>query len=446
MGSTLAELSTLSHGDDNPAVTSSYPTVARAAWASLVGTAIEWYDFYLFVFCSALVFPRVFFPTSDPTTALLASTGTLVIGFVARPLGAMIFGHYGDTRGRKVALVITIVGMGLCTFLIGLVPGYSTVGVVGAELIIFLRLCQGIAFGGEWGGAVLMAVENSGAERRGWYGVFSQVGNPIGFFAAAGIMRLTVAATSEQDFLQWGWRVGFLVSIILVAVGFYIRLTIGETRDFKIANARHSLADALPIKELFLQHWQRLLLCLLLQSGLIFGSYVLITYGQGYAQRVIGTPASWLFTAGMVSAGINIVLLLLLSRLSDRIGRKAVYAFGLLMYVLVAAPFYYLLSLNVLWAVIAANALVWIAQAGTTAVQSSYLSELFPVQIRYSGISISYQLSTVVIGIPVSFAPVLLMSHFGSIYVVAAFSAVGGLVGLIALLLLPETRHASHSA
>jgi MFS family permease len=417
--------------------------VARAAWASLIGTAVEWYDFYLFVFCSALVFPRVFFPASDPTTALLASTGTLVIGFIARPLGAIIFGHYGDTRGRKVALVVTIIGMGLCTFLIGLVPGYSTAGVYGAALLIFLRLFQGVAFGGEWGGAVLMAVENSGAERRGWYGVFSQVGNPIGFFAASGIMQLTVAATSEKDFLQWGWRVGFLASLVLVAVGLYIRLSVGETRDFKIANTRKSLSDAMPLKELFREHWRRLVLCLLAQSGLIFGSYMLITYGQGYAQRVIGIPASWLFTAGMISAGINIVALLLLSRLSDRIGRKPVYAFGLLMYVLVAVPFYFLLGLNVLWAVIMANALVWIAQAGTTAVQSSYLSELFPVEVRYSGISISYQLSTVVIGIPVSFAPVLLMSHFGSIYVVAGFSAIGGLIGLIALLSLPETRFKS---
>jgi MFS transporter, MHS family, shikimate and dehydroshikimate transport protein len=414
--------------------------LGRASLASLVGTTVEWYDFYLYVFCSALVFPKVFFSASDPATAYLGSIGTFVIAFVARPIGAFAFGHFGDTRGRKVALVVTLIAMGVITFLIGLVPSYDAWGYWSVVALIILRLLQGIFFGGEWGGAVLMTIENAPPRRRGWYGAFSQIGNPLGFFVASGVMQAIVLATSLEDFLRWGWRIAFFSSALLVFIGLWVRLQVTETRDFQNMNARKTIREALPIKLLFSHYWKPMLLCLLLQSGLIFGSYILIAYGANYSQRVLGLPANWTFIAGLVAAGLTIPALMLLASLSDRIGRKPIYLFGLLAYVVVPFPFYWLLETKTLFGVILANTIVWaLAQAGTTAVQSSFLAELFPTEVRYSAISVSYQLSTAVLGIPVSFIPILVMGYFGSIYAVATVSSIGGLIGLLALWPLPET-------
>ena len=414
------------------------PTIGRAAFSSLIGTTIEWYDFYLFVFCSALVFSKVFFANTDPVSGYIGSVGTLVAAFVSRPLGGILFGHFGDTKGRKIALVVTLVGMGIVTCAIGFIPGYASWGYWAVTALIGLRLLQGIFFGGEWGGAVLMTIENSPAQKRGWYGVFSQVGNPLGFFLASGVMQLIVLMTSLDDFLRWGWRIAFFASALLVLVGLYVRLMVTETRDFEKLSKRKT--QSLPIKTLFIQYWRPLLLCLILQSGLLFGSYILIVYGANYTQRVLGLPANWNFIAGLVAAVANIVALLIMARLSDSIGRKPIYMFGLLMYAIVPFPFFWLLQMKTLAAVILANTLVWmLAQAGTTAVQSSFLAELFPTEVRYSAISIAYQLSTVIIGIPVSFLPVWVMGHFGSIYAVAVSASIGGLLGLIALIPLPET-------
>lgn len=416
------------------------PAIGRAAFASLVGTTIEWYDFYLFVFCSALVFSKIFFAASDPVSGYIGSIGTMVAAFVSRPLGGILFGHFGDTRGRKIALIITLIGMGVVTCAIGLIPGYASWGYWSVAALVGLRLLQGIFFGGEWGGAVLMTVENAPPQQRGWYGVFSQIGNPLGFFLASGVMQLTVLATSLDDFLRWGWRIAFFASALLVIVGLYVRMMVTETRDFANLSKRKTLRDALPIRALVTRHWRQLLLCLVLQAGLLFGSYILIVYGANYSQRVLGLPANWNFIAGLVAAAANIVALMIMARLSDRIGRKPIYMFGLLMYAILPFVFFWLLELKTLTAVILANTLVWmLAQAGTTAVQSSFLAELFPTEMRYSAISISYQLSTVVIGIPVSFLPVWVMSQFGSIYAVAAAAAIGGVLGLIALIPLPET-------
>jgi MHS family shikimate/dehydroshikimate transporter-like MFS transporter len=420
--------------------TESTPAIRRAAFASLIGTTVEWYDFYLFVFCSALVFSKIFFAATDPVSGYIGSVGTLVAAFVSRPLGGIVFGHFGDTKGRKIALIVTLIGMGVVTCAIGLIPGYASWGYWSVAALVGLRLLQGIFFGGEWGGAVLMTVENSPARQRGWYGVFSQVGNPLGFFLASGMMQSIVLLTSLDDFLRWGWRWAFFASALLVLIGLYVRLMVTETRDFKNLAKNRTRRDKIPVVQLVAQYWRPLLLCMILQAGLLFGSYILIVYGANYSQRVLGLPANWNFIAGLVAAVANIVALLLMAGLSDRIGRKPIYMFGLLMYVLVPYPFFWLLGMKTLTGVILANTLVWmLAQAGTTAVQSSFLAELFPTEVRYSGISISYQLSTVVIGIPVSFLPVWVMSHFGSIYAVAAAASVGGLLGLLALIPLPET-------
>ncbi len=415
--------------------------LSAAAFASLVGTTVEWYDFYLYVFCSALVFPKIFFPASDPVTAYVGSMGTLVVAFLARPIGALAFGHFGDTRGRKVALVVTLLAMGMVTFLIGLVPGYSSWGYWSVLALVFLRLLQGIFFGGEWGGAVLMTIENAPPRRRGWYGVFSQVGNPLGFFAASGVLQLIVVSTSPEAFLAWGWRIAFFASALLVLVGLWVRLRVTETRDFTNLARRATVREAFPLGLLFTRHLRPIVLCLLLQSGLTFGSYVLITYGAGYTQRVLGLPASWLFIAGMVAAAVNIPALLTLAWLSDRIGRKPIYAFRSVRLCLAAV--------RVLLASRLQNArrgdprehaglVPWSGRDDRRAIElpRRTVSHRGPLQRHLRVLSVgqrgdrhSGELHS---GIHHE-------SKFGTIYAVAAFGALGGVIGLLALIGLPET-------
>ncbi|HWK68263.1 MAG TPA: MFS transporter [Rhizobiaceae bacterium] len=420
----------------------------RVASASLIGTAIEWYDFFLFGICAALVFPHVFFPTSEPTTALLASFATFGVAFLARPLGAVFFGHFGDTVGRKTALVTTLLLMGVATFMIGLVPGYETAGVWGPLMLVLLRLCQGVAIGGEWGGAALMAIEHSPDGKRGFYGVFSQIGNPIGFFLCNAVLQVVIFLTSEEAFLQWGWRIGFLMSGVLVAFGLYVRLSVTESKVFLEAKkAAGKTQKGIPLAALFRDHWQVLSLTVLLQAAFSFGAYALISFYGAYTQGTLGLPASWVLISGMCGAVACVPAYFFFAHLSDRIGRKAVYVIGLLGWLVIAFPFYWLINTQTLTGMIVASVLAWsVGHAGTYAVQSSYLAEAFPTSIRYTGVSISYQLASVIFSAPASFIAVGLFASFGTIYAVSAFVAAGALLSLLSLLSLRETYKSDLSA
>ncbi|MDQ8730864.1 MFS transporter [Bradyrhizobium sp. LHD-71] len=420
----------------------------RVASASLIGTAIEWYDFFLFGICAALVFPRVFFPTSEPTTALLVSFATFGVAFLARPLGAVFFGHFGDTVGRKAALVTTLLLMGIATFLIGLVPGYATAGVWGPLMLVVLRLCQGVAIGGEWGGAALMAIEHSPEGKRGFYGVFSQIGNPIGFFLCNAVLQVVIFLTSEQAFLDWGWRIGFLMSGVLVAFGLYVRLSVTESKIFLEAQKAGTKKEkSVPLATLFREHWRVLALTVLLQAAFSFGAYALISFYGAYTQGTLRLPASWVLISGMCGAVACIPAYFFFARLSDRVGRKAVYVIGLLGWLIIAFPFYWLINTQTLTGMILASVLAWsIGHAGTYAVQSSYLAEAFPTSIRYTGVSVSYQLASVIFSAPSSFIAVWLLSSFGTVYAVSAFVAVGALLSLLSLLSLRETYQSELNA
>ncbi|MFE0017563.1 MFS transporter [Mesorhizobium sp. NPDC059054] len=414
----------------------------RVAMASLIGTAVEWYDFFLFGICAALVFPHVFFPEADQTTALLASFGTFGVAFLARPLGAALFGHFGDTVGRKAALVTTLLLMGIATFLIGLVPGYATIGVWGAVILVILRLAQGVAIGGEWGGAALMAIEHSPKGKRGFFGAFSQIGNPIGFFLCNAVLQVVIFLTSEAAFLEWGWRIGFLMSGVLVVFGLYVRLTVTESKVFletkqSEANARRK---SIPFSVLFRDHFKVLALTVLLQAAFSFGAYALISFYGAYTKGTLHLPASWVLISGMIGAVASIPAYFFFATLSDRIGRKAVYVIGLLGWLVIAFPFYWLINTQTLAGMIVASILAWaVGHAGTYAVQSSYLAEAFPTEIRYTGVSVSYQLASVIWSGPSSFIAVWLFSSFGTIYAVSAFVAVGALLSLLSLISLRET-------
>lgn len=416
------------------------PSPQRVAFASLIGTAVEWYDFFLFGLCAALIFPKVFFPAQDPSTALLASFATFGVAFLARPLGAVVFGHLGDTVGRKSALVATLLLMGVATCAIGLVPGYDSIGIWGAVLLVFLRLIQGFAIGGEWGGAALMAIEHSPEGKRGYYGVFSQIGNPIGFFLCNAVLQLVIFFTSEKAMLEWGWRIAFLLSAVLVIVGLYVRLNITDAKVFTEARAAQPKVRRIPLAELFTQHGGILARTVCLQAAFAVGSYALISYYGAYTQRSLGLPSSWVLISGMVGAILSLPFYFVFANLSDRIGRRGVYFLGIMAWLVVAFPFYWLINTGTLWGVCAASFLAWaFGHAGTYAVQSSYLSECFPTEIRYTSISISYQLSSVIWSAPASFVAVWLFTATGSIYAVSAFVVCAALLALGALATMKET-------
>lgn len=428
---------------DRPATTGATPPY-RVAMASLIGTAIEWYDFFLFGICAALVFPTVFFPSAEPTAALLASFATFGVAFLARPLGAVFFGHLGDTVGRKAALVTTLLLMGIATFLIGLVPGFGSIGLWGPAMLVVLRICQGLAIGGEWGGAALMAIEHSPEGKRGLYGVFSQIGNPIGFFLSNAVLQVVIFLTSEAAFLDWGWRIGFLMSGVLVIFGLYVRLNVAESKVFLEARSGKRERTGIPLAVLFRDHWRVLSLTVLLQAAFSFGAYALISYYGAYTTKSLGLPASWVLMSGMMGAVASIPAYFFFARLSDAVGRKTVYVIGLLGWLLIAFPFYWLINAGTLSGMVLASVLAWaIGHAGTYAVQSSFLAEAFPTEIRYTGVSVSYQLASVLWSAPSSFVAVWLFASTGTIYAVSGFVAVGALLSLVSLLSLRETYKAS---
>jgi MHS family shikimate/dehydroshikimate transporter-like MFS transporter len=420
----------------------------RVAFASFIGTAIEWYDFFLFGICAALVFPHVFFPESDQTTALLASFATFGVAFLARPFGAVLFGHFGDTIGRKAALVTTLLMMGIATFLIGFVPGYETIGIWGAVMLVVLRLFQGVAIGGEWGGAALMAIEHSPEGKRGFYGVFSQIGNPIGFFLCNAVLQIVIFFTSEQAFLDWGWRIGFLMSGLLVVIGLYVRVNITESKVFLEQRAEAARKPkGIPLSVLFKEHPKLLALTIMLQAAFSVGAYALISFYGAYTRGTLELPASWVLISGMIGAVASIPAYFLFANLSDRIGRKGVYVIGIMGWLLIAFPFYWLINTETMLGVIAASVLAWsIGHAGTYAVQSSYLAEAFPTEIRYTAVSVSYQLASVIWSAPASFIAVWLFARFGTIYAVSAFVASAALLSLLSLLSLKETYRTQLSA
>ncbi|MQA10270.1 MAG: MFS transporter [Pseudonocardiaceae bacterium] len=421
----------------------STPRLRRVAAASMIGTTIEWYDFFLFGVCAAVVFPHVFFPEGNPTAATLGSFATFGVAFIARPVGAALFGHLGDRIGRKATLVSTLLLMGIATFLIGLLPDYRTIGIGAPLLLAVLRLCQGFALGGEWGGAALLAVEHAPSGRRGFYGVFAQLGNPLGYFLANGVLQLVVFTLSEEALLAWGWRIGFLASGLLVIVGLYIRIRITESSVFQRAKQGERTATV-PLLSLLRHYPGKLAASVLLQAAFSLGAYGLITYFGSYATDELGLPSNWVFIAGMTGALTSLPCYFAFSRLSDRIGRRPVYAIGITSWLVMAFPFYWLVQTGTLAGLVAASVLAWtLGHAGTYAVQSSFLAELFPTEIRYTGVSMSYQLASVLWSAPTGFVAAWLFATTGTVYSVAALVASGAAASLLALPLLGETRDRS---
>ena len=410
--------------------------VRRAVIASAVGTSIEWYDFFLYGVAAALVFPQRFFPTSDPYTGTLLAFSTYFVGFVARPVGAAIFGHFGDRLGRKASLIATLLVMGFATIGIGLVPDYSRIGIWGAVLLTIGRALQGIGVGGEWAGSVLLAAEWGDWKRRGFFASWPQLGAPAGMMLANGALSLMTYASGDQ-FLSWGWRVPFLLSAVLVAVGFYIRVGVLETPVFTRLKTEGRVERA-PVAEVLRRNWREVVLTALLRSSQQTSFYIFTTYVLAYGTQVLAFPNGLILNFVMIESLVSLVTIPLLGHLSDRIGRRRITAIGCV--ALIVWPFVYfrLLDTRILPLVFLAilfSAPVHDIQYGP---QAAVIAESFPVRVRYSGASLGYQLASITAGGPAAIVALWLFQRYHTSAAVAAYMAITALVSLIALWLLPD--------
>ncbi|XAS70181.1 MFS transporter [Micrococcaceae bacterium Sec5.1] len=412
------------------------PGVRRYVVASLVGNALEWYDFFLYATASAVVFGRLFFPSNvDPLVGTMAAFAGFAVGFAARPLGGIIFGHIGDRLGRKRALVMTLSIMGISTALMGLLPTYAQVGLWAPALLILLRVIQGIAAGGEWGGGVLLISENSSTTRRGMLSAFSQGGISLGFVLSS-LVFFVVQLMPDAQFLAWGWRVPFLLSVVLLAVGAYIRFRLPESKEFTAAS--HSKQHRLPVLAAIKTHPREILVAMGLRVAENGGSYIFLSFSIAYGVHV-GVDKGLLLMAVAVSMLVSFGTYIFFGHLSDRIGRRPVYALGAIGMGAMAFPFFSMIDSNtpaiVILAFLLGNGLCHGAMIGT---QPAFFHELFNAEVRYSAMAIAHELAAVFAG---GFAPLIataLLLQYGSSIPVSLY--VIGLV-LVTLIALVFSRH-----
>jgi len=368
-------------------------SLRRAVFASLLGATLEWYDFILYGVVAGIVFGRLYFPTADEFVSTMLAYATFAVGFVARPLGGIIFGHFGDRIGRKNMLVMTMMIMGVSTVMIGLLPTYEQIGISAPLLLLLLRVMQGIGLGGEWGGGVLMAYEYAPPERRGLYASIPQAGLAIGLCLASGLVGLMSNVLTDADFLAWGWRVGFIASFLLIAVGLYVRMTIAETPAFRQAKA--SGRDvAVPLFELFRSHSGNVLLGMGARyiDGVFFN--VFAVFSIGYVTNVIGLPRAEALWAVSIAALVMVITIPLFGLLSDRIGRPRTYAIGSLLLALCVFPGFMAFQTGDTTTIYATMAVTFgTIYAMCYGPQAALFSDLFDTRVRYTGISFVYQVS-----------------------------------------------------
>jgi metabolite-proton symporter len=412
----------------------------RVVMASLVGTTIEWYDFFLYGSAAALVFNRLFFPEYDPLTGTLLAFATYALGFVARPVGGIVFGHYGDRIGRKRLLMLSLILMGVATVLIGLLPTYAQIGIWAPIALILLRLVQGFAVGGEWGGAVLMAAEHGDAARRGFWASWPQAGVAAGNLLAAGILALMAGVQEEADFLAWGWRVPFLLSALLVVVGWYIRNRVAESPLFRKELDEAETPPKLPAIDVLRERPKAVVLGAGLRVGENISYYILTVFSLTYLVDVAAESRSLALNALLIGAAVQFFAIPLFARLSDRIGRRPVYAFGGLGLAAWSFAMFPLLGSGSNAEIYLALVVGLVLHGAMYGPQAAMIAELFPTRIRYSGASIAYQLTSIVAG---SLAPIIalaLYQRYDSALPVAIYVGVACAISGLTALLARETR------
>ena len=406
------------------------PSMGRIAAASFVGAMMEWYDFFIFGTASALVFGQLFFPGQSPATGTIASFATFGVGFLARPLGGIVFGHIGDRVGRKSSLVATLVIIGFGTFLIGCLPTYATVGIWAPALLVVLRLIQGFGLGGEYGGAALMTIEHAPPGRRGLWGSIPQAAASGGILLATGVFTL-INLLPKQDLLAWGWRIPFLLSVVMLVVGLFVRLSTTETPDFAKVRAEAAM-ERPPLVTLLQRHPGNVLLTLGARLAETCSSNVINAFGLAYVTTQLGVARSVPLTAVLVASAVGMVMCPLFGALSDRIGRRAIYVGGAAFLIMFAFPFFLLLGTRD--GLLIGVAILLAYNLGPTAmfaVQATFFSELFGPTVRYTGLSIAYQVSAIIGGFTPLVAATLLQLGGGTPWYVA-----GALAGIALLSLL----------
>ncbi|WSQ13976.1 MHS family MFS transporter [Streptomyces sp. NBC_01231] len=423
-------------------------SLKRIVAASLIGTTIEWYDFFLYGSAAALVFNKLFFPDSDPLVGTLLSFLTYAVGFAARPLGALVFGHYGDRLGRKKLLVLSLLLMGGATFAIGLLPTHATVGTAAPVLLTVLRLVQGFALGGEWGGAVLLVSEHGDARRRGFWASWPQTGAPAGQLLATGVLSLLTAVLSDSAFGSWGWRIPFLLSGVLVLVGLWIRLSVDESPVFKQAlaqaearKAAHAQAEKLPLVSVMKHHWRDVLVAMGARMAENISYYVITAFILVYATTSAGVSKQTALNAVLIASAVHFAVIPAWGALSDRVGRRPVYLLGAVGVGLWMFPFFSLVDTGGFGNLILAVTVGLVMHGAMYAPQAAFFSEMFATRMRYSGASIGAQFASVVAGAPAPLIATALLADYDSSTPIALYVIAAAVLTVVAVGAAKETRH-----
>ena len=409
----------------------------KAVIAATVGTTIEWYDFFIYGTAAGLVFPKLFFPNSDPLVGTLAAFSTYFIGFVGRPIGAAIFGHYGDRIGRKATLITTLLLMGIATFLVALVPGYDSIGIWGAVILTILRTLQGIGVGGEWGGSVLIAMEWSrGHGNRGLVASWPQFGVPCGVFLSNAVM-LAFSAWSGASFIAWGWRVPFLLSIVLVGIGLWIRVGILETPVFKQLVETKKIEKA-PILEVVKKQPREIILSALIRMAEQAPFYIFTAFIFAYGTGTLKMSRELVLSAVLVASLLSFVSIPLAGHLSDKIGRRKMYLIGAATTGVFGFVYFALLGSGSPTLVVVAIVLSLIPHDMMYGPQAALIAEAFTPRLRYSGASLGYQLASIIAGGPAPLIATALFASYHTGYAVAIYIAACAVISLVSAVMMPD--------
>ncbi len=438
-------------GPGSPGVEPERTNIVKVVFASLIGTAVEWYDFFLYGSAAALVFGALFFPESEPATATLLAFGTYALGFVARPLGGIVFGHFGDRVGRKKMLVVSLFLMGVATFAIGLLPTYATIGVAAPILLLVCRLLQGFAVGGEWGGAVLMAAEHGDDSQRGFWSSWPQAGVALGNLLATGVLWFLAFVQTEEAFNSWGWRIPFLLSAVLVIVGLWVRLSIEESPVFQeTKNEMESKKSThVPLLEVFRKYPKEVFLAMGMRMAENISYYLFTVISISFLTIYVGTTGdkSLILKALLIGSIVHFVTIPLIGALSDRVGRRPLYLAGAVGVAAWSWIFFDLIGSLSEGKIILAVVVGLVLHALMYAPQAAFFSELFGTSVRYTGASVGYQLASIFAG---ALAPIIAIKLLGSasegsanIDNVAIYMTIASVITIVAVLLAKETRATS---
>jgi len=418
----------------------------KVAMTALAGTSIEWYDFFLYGAAAALVFPTAFFGEVSESTALILSLLTFAAGFIARPIGGIIFGHYGDKIGRKKTLVAALLLMGIASTLIGLLPTYAMIGVTAPILLTLLRFAQGLAIGGQWGGAMLLVTESAPSNQRGYYGAFAQAGAPLGVILANLAFIITSASLPEESFMSWGWRIPFLASAILIGISMYVQLTMEDTKAFKELQNLQKKQDKIentpirksPVVEALIKYPKRIALAAGAFLSIQVTFYILVAFLLAYGVQSAEMSRDDMLTAVLIGSAIMVPIQFIFSSYSDRNGRKGVFMAGAILTAFWAFAIFPLVDTSNFWLIVIAVTIGLSLLSMMYGPQAAFFTELFSTEVRYSGATLGYQLGAIAGG---AFAPTIaakLWTDF-DIFWVSVYIAFASVLTLISVMLLSET-------